>query len=75
MGKLPRWNTFLTRNIDERPAVGRITVEVLEAIALPCSADMLHGKVDPYVRATITGYDRDMSWTLREWMPQKEHSL
>ena len=64
----------MTKNVDERPAVGRITVEVLEAIALP-SADMLHGKVDPYVRATITGYDRDMSWTLREWMPQKQYSL
>lgn len=74
MGKLPHWKTFLTFNVDERPAVGRITIEVMEAIALP-SANMLNGTVDPYVRATITGYDRDMLWTLREWMHNKRHSL
>jgi len=74
MGKLPHWKTFLTRKVEERPAVGRITIEVLEAIALP-SVDMMNGKVDPYVRATITGYDRDMLWTLREWMNHKRHSL
>jgi hypothetical protein len=74
MGKLPHWRTFMTNKVDERPAVGRITIEVLEAIALP-SVDMVNGKVDPYVRATITGYDRDMLWTLREWMQQKRYSL
>ncbi len=74
MGKLPHWRNFLTTNINQRPAVGRITIELLEAIALP-SANMLNGKVDPYVRATVTGYDRDMRWTLREWMPEKRYQL
>ncbi len=73
-GKLPHWKTFMTTKVDERPAVGRLTIEVLEAIALP-SVDMLNGKTDPYVRATITGYDRDMMWTLREWLQQKRFSL
>ena len=74
MGKLPRWNTFLTRNVDERPAVGRVTIEVIEAIALPC-ANMVNGKADPFVQATVTGYDRDMLWLLREWMPHKRYSI
>ena len=74
MGKLPHWKMFLTRNTEDRPAVGRITIEVLEAIALP-SANKLNDKVDSYVRATITGYDRDMTWTLREWLEPKQYSL
>ena len=74
IGKLPHWRNFLTMKINERPAVGRITIELLEAIALP-SVNMLNAKVDPYVRATVTGYDRDMLWTLREWMPEKRYQL
>ena len=74
IGKLPHWRNFFTMKINERPAVGRITIELLEAIALP-SVNMLNAKVDPYVRATVTGYDRDMLWTLREWMPEKRYQL
>jgi hypothetical protein len=73
-GRLPYWKTFLRPNLENRPAVGRLTVEVLSALALP-SVDMLNGKVDPYVRATITGYDRDMKWTLRQWMTTNRYSL
>lgn len=67
VGRLPHWKTFLQPQLEDRPAVGRLTVEVIEALALP-SVDLLNGKVDPYVRATITGYDRDMKWTLRQWL-------
>lgn len=74
IGKLPHWRTFLTMNPEQRPAVGRITIEVLEAIALP-SVDLINGKVDPYVRATITGYDRDIKWTLREWLSSNRYSI
>jgi len=35
----------------------------------------VNGIVDPYVRATITGYDRDLFWFLREWLPHKRFSL
>lgn len=73
-GKLPHWRHYLTSNAANRPAVGRITIEILEAMALPI-VDMVNGKVDPYVRATITGYDRDMQWTLREWLSSKRFSL
>ena len=74
VGRLPHWKTFLEPNLKNRPAVGRLTVEILEAIALP-SVDMVNGKVDPYVRATITGYDRDMKWTLRQWTKENRYSL
>lgn len=74
IGKLPHWKTFLTMNPEQRPAVGRITVEVLEALALP-SVDMVNGRVDPYVRATVTGYDRDIKWTLREWLSSNRYSI
>ena len=67
VGRLPHWKTFLQPQLEDRPAVGRLTVEVIEALALP-SVDLVNGKVDPYVRATITGYDRDMKWTLRQWL-------
>lgn len=73
-GKLPHWKSYLRPNLEDRPAVGRITVEVIEAIALP-SVDMVNAKVDPYVRATITGYDRDMKWTLRQWLQSNRYSL
>jgi hypothetical protein len=73
-GRLPHWKAFLRPNLEDRPAVGRITIEVIEAIALP-SVDMVNGKVDPYVRATITGYDRDMKWTLRQWLQSYRYSL
>ena len=74
VGRLPHWKTFLRPNLEDRPAVGRLTVELIEAIALP-SVDMVNGKVDPYVRATITGYDRDMTWTLRHWLKKNRYSL
>ncbi len=74
VGKLPHWRYFLTTKVNQRPAVGRITIELLEALALP-SVNMLNGTVDPYVRATVTGYDRDMLWTLREWIPEKRYQL
>lgn len=74
IGKLPHWKTFLTMKPDQRPAVGRITIEVLEALALP-SVDMVNGRVDPYVRATLTGYDRDIKWTLREWLSSNRYSI
>lgn len=65
LGKLPHWRNYLSLNRNHRPAVGRITVELLEALAVP--AIDVNGKADPYVRATITGYDRDMRWNLIEW--------
>jgi hypothetical protein len=65
IGKLPHWKNYIAWDHDRRPAVGRITVEILEALALP-SIDV-NGKSDPYVRATITGYDKDMRWNLKEW--------
>ncbi len=74
VGKLPHWKTYLRLAPEMRPAVGRLTVEVIEAIALP-SVDLVNGKVDPYVRATITGYDRDMRWSLRQWLSSKRYSL
>jgi len=74
IGKLPHWKTFLTMSPEQRPAVGRITIEVLEALALP-SVDLVNGRVDPYVRATVTGYDRDIKWTLREWLSSNRYSI
>jgi len=74
IGKLPHWKNYIGFSADQRPAVGRLTVEVLEAMALP-SVDKVNGIVDPYVRATITGYDRDFKWFLREWLPRKRFSL
>lgn len=65
IGKLPHWKNYIAWDRDRRPAVGRITIELLEALALP-SIDV-NGKSDPYVRATITGYDKDMRWNLKEW--------
>jgi hypothetical protein len=67
VGRLPHWKSFLRPQLEDRPAVGRLTVELIEALALP-SVDIMNGNVDPYVRATITGYDRDMKWTLRQWL-------
>jgi len=82
IGKLPHWKNYVSfssfttssSSADSLPAVGRLTVEVLEAMALP-SVDMVKGIVDPYVRATITGYDRDLCWILREWLPNKRFSM
>ena len=74
IGRLPHWRTFLRPQLENRPAVGRLTVEILEAIALP-SVDLVNGIVDPYVRATITGYDRDLKWTLRQWLQKNRYSL
>lgn len=74
LGKLPHWKYYLARNPEDRPAVGRLTVEVIEALALP-TADITSGKADPYVRATITGYDRNLKWQLKEWLPSKQFSL
>lgn len=72
MGKLPHWKNFLVIDPVLRPAVGRLTVELIEAIGLPAA---LNGKPDPYVRATITGYDWDWDWTMMEWLPSKRYSL
>lgn len=49
-------------------------MEAIEAMALP-TFDLVNAKVDPYVRATITGYDRDMKWILREWLPFNRYFL
>eukprot|EP00957_Ditylum_brightwellii_P013870 1045498-Ditylum_brightwellii.AAC.1 len=43
-------------------------------MALP-SVHMSNGKADPYVRATITGYDRDLKWKLTEWLAEKRFTL
>eukprot|EP00978_Attheya_sp_CCMP212_P001280 scaffold2658_cov53-Attheya_sp.AAC.1 len=72
-GKLPHWKNYVTFNVEDRPAVGRITVELLQALALP-TID-LTARADPYVRATITGYDRDKRWNLVEWTSSKQFSL
>jgi len=74
IGKLPHWKNYTSFSVERRPAVGRLTVEIVEAMALP-SVDKVHGIVDPYVRATITGYDRDLFWYLREWLPCKRFSM
>ena len=74
LGKLPHWRNYLYIERDKRPAVGRISIELIEAIALP-NVDFVNGRVDPYVRATISGYDRDMLWTLREWLPAYQYTL
>ena len=74
IGKLPHWKNYVGVSAEQRPAVGRLTVEIIEALALP-SVKQGHGMVDPYVRATITGYDRDFFWFLREWLPRKRFSL
>ena len=73
MGKIPHWINFLNTEDTSRPAVARLTVELIEAIALPTSD--FYGRTDPYVRATITGYDYDLKWNLTEWFPHKRFSL
>ena len=73
MGKIPHWANFIKTNDSFRPAVARLTIELIEAIALP-SLDC-YGKIDPYVRATITGYDYDLNWNLVEWFKHKQFSL
>jgi hypothetical protein len=52
-GSLPHWQSYLTFNPSKRPAVGRITVEVIEALALQRMDFNL--KSNPYVRATVSG--------------------
>lgn len=73
LGKLPHWKNYLSFKPESRPAVGRISIELIQGLALP-TVDM-RGTADPYVRATITGYDRDMRWNLKEWLPEKRYSL
>jgi len=73
VGKIPHWINFFNPDDIARPAVARLTVELIEAIALP-TLDF-HGKIDPYVRATITGYDYDMKLNLKEWYPHKRYTL
>ena len=70
-GKLPHWKNYFALDPCHRPAVGRITVELIEALAIPS----FNGKAEPYVKATITGYDSDMRWELKEWLPSKRFSL
>lgn len=53
-GSLPHWQSYLTFNPSKRPAVGRITVEIIEALALQRMDFNL--KSNPYVRATVSGY-------------------
>ena len=53
MGKLPHWKYYLNPASDRRPAVDRISIEVIEAMALP-TIDILNGKVDSYVREKKT---------------------
>ena len=73
MGALPHWQSYLTFDPEKRPAVGRITVEVIEALALQRMDFKL--KSNPYVRATVTGYDYDLEWNLQEWLPERRFSL
>lgn len=73
LGKLPHWKNYLSFKPESRPAVGRISIELIQGLALP-TVDM-RGTADPYVRATITGYDRDMRWNLKEWLPENRYSL
>ena len=73
MGILPHWRNYLTFNSAKRPAVGRITVEVIEALALQKMDFSL--KSNPYLRATVSGYDYDLEWNLKEWQPVDRFSL
>mmetsp|Transcript_14596 Transcript_14596/g.32179 ORF Transcript_14596/g.32179 Transcript_14596/m.32179 type:complete len:1092 (-) Transcript_14596:579-3854(-) len=57
-GQLPHWKKFFRPGL--RVAVGSLTVEVIEALALP--ALDAGGKSDPYVRATLTGYVNDVEF-------------
>lgn len=59
-----------------RPAIGSVTIQILEALSLP-PVDV-HGKADPYCVVTLTG--RSMDWQLpgvqlREWDPSAAVSL
>jgi len=72
-GKLPHWRNFITLSSNQRPAVGRLTVEIVQALALQ-PVD-LNGKSDPYVHATVTGYDNDNEWNLQEWLLDKRLHL
>ena len=73
MGVLPNWKNYFTFNQQRRPAVGRITVEIVEALALKRMDLTL--KCNPYVRATITGYDYDLEWNLVEWEKENRFTL
>jgi hypothetical protein len=73
MGVLPDWKNYVSFCRDARPAVGRITIEVMEALAL--KRIDLNLKCNPYVRATITGYDYDLEWNLVEWDEKYRFSL
>ena len=73
-GKLPHWRNWLNVYGNQRPAIGRLSIELMQALSLP-SADDVTGKSDPYVRATITGYDFTRDFYITEWMPEKKYSL
>ena len=73
-GMLPHWRNWCNINNDKRPAIGRLTIELIQALSLP-SADEVTGKSDPYVRATITGYDLTRDLFIAEWMLDKRYSL
>eukprot|EP00957_Ditylum_brightwellii_P047216 3585852-Ditylum_brightwellii.AAC.1 len=35
LGKLPHWTNYMTLDPESRPAVGRLTIELIQAMALP----------------------------------------
>ncbi len=82
-GKLPHWRNWCNLNYHRqkhslttfnRPAVGRITVELIQALSLPI-ADDVTGKSDPYVKATMTGYDLTRDLYISEWKQEQQYSL
>ena len=54
--KLPSAVKILSAPSKLRPAIGRITIQLVEAMALPPAH--ANGKADPYCRVSITGYSR-----------------
>ena len=82
-GKLPHWRNWCNLKYHRRkhslttfnrPAVGRITVELIQALSLPI-ADDVTGKSDPYVKATMTGYDLTRDLYISEWKQEQQYSL
>jgi len=72
----PTWRSyFRTFSSPSRPAVGRITVQVVEGMAFP-AADA-NGKADPYCRVEISGYSRvpEKPSVVAEWKEESRYSM
>jgi hypothetical protein len=72
----PSWRSYLSAfSSPARPAVGRITVQVVEGMALP-SADA-NGKADPYCRVEVTGYSRvpEKPSVVAEWRKEARYTM